>query len=75
MHEYPEISYEEFETRKKIKKILLESGIEENKFRFLAKTGMIVDIYGKGPKEGKDFLIGFRADMDALETYEGNLDL
>ena len=36
---------------------------------------MIVDVYGKGPKQGDDFLIGFRADMDALCTYEGNKDL
>lgn len=36
---------------------------------------MIVDIYGKGPKNGDDFLIGFRADMDGLEAYEGNKNL
>lgn len=58
-HQYPEISGQEFETQKKVLKILASMGIEGKK---IAGTGIVADIVGGKP--GKT--VAFRADMDAL---------
>ena len=50
----------------------MQSGVKENQFKEIAKTGLIVDIFGKAEKTEQEFLIAFRADMDALATFEGN---
>jgi hippurate hydrolase len=43
--------------------------------RKMAKTGLIVDLIGKGPANGENKLIAFRADMDALKMTELNTQL
>jgi len=54
-----------------VRAILLELGVQEESIREVSKegqgpTGMIVDLYGKGEKKGKDYCVAVRADMDAL---------
>lgn len=65
-HKYPELAFEEFETSKYIKKILIELGLEVKDQ--VAKTGVVGVLYGKKP--GKT--IAIRADMDALPMQELN---
>jgi len=75
-HKYPEIGFEEVETQKTIKEYLLSIGVSEDQIRICAKTGLVVDISGKGPKvEGPHKTIAFRADMDALLMSENNPQL
>ena len=62
-HQYPELSWEEKNTTKKIAEELEKLGIEYN---LLPKTGLIATIYGK--KETP--IIGLRADIDALPVTE-----
>ena len=38
----------------------------------MAKTGFIIDVYGKGKPFGKTKIIAYRADMDALNMKELN---
>jgi len=66
LHQYPELSYKEFETSKFIQQKLKEIGID---FRVLATTGVVALIKGKNP--GKK-VIALRADMDALPITEKN---
>ena len=67
MHQNPELSFEEFETQKRIRKFLLDTGITDVKD--CANTGLIALIKGKNP--GKK-TIGLRADIDALPITEEN---
>ncbi|MGL4671625.1 M20 family metallopeptidase [Cetobacterium sp.] len=64
-HKYPEQSFQEFRTSKRIAEELAKFGIE---FKIVAKTG-VVGFINKG-KKGKK--IALRADMDALEVQECN---
>ena len=64
-HKYPEKSWEEYRTSKRIKEELTEIGIE---YQECAKTGVVGIIEGKG--SGKT--VALRADMDALELTEEN---
>src|SRR5450631_480366 len=66
LHEYPELSYQEFETSKFVQAKLSETGIP---FRTMATTGVVGLIEGKNP--GKR-VIALRADMDALPIKEEN---
>lgn len=66
LHQHPELSFQEFDTQKFIKKALVEIGISE--IEVVAKTGLLVTIHGK--KEGKTRLL--RADIDALPIEELN---
>ncbi|EJO5347552.1 amidohydrolase [Clostridium botulinum] len=67
-HSYPECSWNEKNTSKKIKSELNRFGIF---FESIANTGVLVTIKGKEP--GKTVLL--RADMDAIEVNEcNNLD-
>ncbi len=68
LHQYPELSFEEFKTAKFIESELCKMGIPfQSK---IAGTGIIAFIHGKN-KEKK--CIALRADMDALPIQEKNL--
>lgn len=62
-HRHPELSFEEYETQKRILKILGELGIECRK---IADTGVLASI--RGSKTGP--CIALRTDMDGLEVLE-----
>lgn len=64
-HKYPEPSWQEFETSRKIQEELTKMAIP---FVQTAKTGLVATI--KGGQDGKT--IALRADMDALEVQECN---
>ena len=63
-HEHPELSWEEFNTQKKIMEYLDELGIP---YQESSKTGVIATI--KGP-HSSDKILGIRADIDALPITE-----
>lgn len=75
LHKHPELSFNENRTSSKIIEALLNLGIQETQIKRVAKTGLIVDIYGKAPASGKPFAIAIRADMDGLPIKEENPDL
>jgi amidohydrolase len=62
-HKYPELSFEEYETQKRILKILDEMGIKARK---IADTGVIASIKGNRPGP----CIALRADIDGLQVQE-----
>ena len=64
-HSYPECSWDEKNTSKKIKSELNKFGIP---FESIVSTGILVNIKGKEP--GKTILL--RADMDAIQVNECN---
>lgn len=64
-HMYPESSFQEFETSKRVKEELDKLGIP---YEELATTGVLATI--EGAKPGKT--VALRADMDALEIQETN---
>jgi len=66
LHQYPELSYKEFETSKFIQQKLKDIGID---FKVLATTGVVAIIKGKNPEKK---VIALRADMDALPITEKN---
>ncbi len=67
LHQYPELSFKEFNTSKFVCKILEEHNIEyQNK---VVETGIIALIKGKNPDK-KTILL--RADLDALPIEEKN---
>jgi hippurate hydrolase len=66
LHQYPELSYKEFETSKFIQQKLKDIGID---FKVLTTTGIVVIIKGKNPEKK---IIALRADMDALPIKEIN---
>ncbi len=66
LHQYPELSYKEFETSKFIQQKLSEWNIP---FTVLAQTGIAAVIEAKNP--GKK-ITALRADMDALPITEEN---
>lgn len=63
LHRFPELSFEEVETTKKVAEKLEAWGIP---FRLTEPTGIIAEI--KGGKPGKT--VALRADMDALSVQE-----
>lgn len=67
LHQYPELSFNEFETSKYIQQQLIESKIEFTSG--YVKTGIIAIIKGKNPDKST---ILVRADMDALPITEKN---
>lgn len=67
MHQNPELSFEEFETQKRIRRFLHEIGIEDVKD--CANTGLVALIKGNNPNSRT---IGLRADIDALPIKEEN---
>lgn len=62
-HQYPELSFEEYETQKRILKFLGEMGIEARK---IADTGVIASIRGTLPGP----CIALRSDTDGLMVQE-----
>ncbi|USG66875.1 amidohydrolase [Brevibacillus ruminantium] len=64
LHEYPELSGEEFETTARIREWLAEAGIQTADYGL--KTGVIAEIGGQS--EGP--IIALRADIDALPIQE-----
>ena len=62
-HKYPELSFKEYETQKRILKILGELGIEGRK---IADTGVLASI--RGTKPGP--CIALRTDTDGLQVQE-----
>ncbi|MFB6466961.1 amidohydrolase [Cytobacillus sp. Hz8] len=64
LHQYPELSREEFETTKAIKLWLEEAGIELRESKL--STGVFADINGRKPGP----VIAIRADIDALPIEE-----
>lgn len=68
LHQYPELSFEEYETSKFIVQQLKEIGVDEV-VEGVANTGIIAYIKGKNP-ESKE--IALRADIDALPIIEQN---
>jgi amidohydrolase len=67
-HQYPELSFKEFNSQKKIIEILNSFGIENKK---IAATGVVGII--RGAEKGKT--IAIRADMDALKIQEERTSL
>lgn len=66
LHQFPELSYQEYETSKFVQNKLKDYGID---FSVMASTGVIGLIRGKNP--GKR-VVALRADMDALPITEKN---
>jgi amidohydrolase len=66
-HKFPELAFEEFETAKRIKKILDSHQIAYTDK--VAKTGIVGLINGRNPDKK---VIALRADMDALPITEEN---
>jgi amidohydrolase len=62
-HRYPELSFNEYITQKKIIDSLKEFGVEGSS---IAGTGVIAEIFGNGPGP----CIAIRADIDALPIQE-----
>lgn len=67
-HQFPEISFNEFNTQKKIIEVLTSLGVENYE---IAGTGVVGII--RGAENGKT--IAIRADMDALKIQEEKTDL
>ena len=74
-HKFPEGRFEEVNTQKKLQEMLRSFGIED--IRKCAKTGLVVDIHGKGPARDNVGIncIAIRADIDGLLMPENNHDL
>ncbi|WP_235956187.1 amidohydrolase [Ruoffia halotolerans] len=68
LHQYPELSMEEYETTKRIARELDKVGLS---YKFMEPTGLVGEIVGDKP--GKTVLL--RADIDALPIYEVTRDL
>ena len=67
LHQYPELSFNEFETAHFVEQKLKEFGI--TKVSRLMKTGVVALIEGKNPSTK---VIALRADLDALPIQETN---
>lgn len=67
LHQFPELSFREYETSVYIKKVLSESGID---FEEVAQTGVLATV--NGTKSPSDRVVVLRADIDALPIQEEN---
>lgn len=67
LHQHPELSEQEFNTADYISKLLAKWGIKHQSG--IANTGIVGVIEGKNPNS---FVVGLRADMDALPITEEN---
>ncbi|GAB4332195.1 MAG: M20 family metallopeptidase [Bacteroidales bacterium] len=67
IHQWPELSFEEVRTARKVSEFLNQRGIKN--VTGIAKTGVVATIEGKNPA-GR--IIALRADMDALPISEEN---
>ncbi len=66
LHQYPELSFEEYETSQFIQKTLKDYGIS---YEVMAKTGVVALLQGKNPTKRT---LALRADIDALPITEAN---
>jgi len=66
IHQNPELSFQEFETQKKVENYLQKLGLSTQR---LANTGVVALIEGKNPSKR---CVALRADMDALPIIEVN---
>lgn len=64
IHQFPELGFKEFKTASLIKDVLSETELEI--FQYPDLTGVIAVLEGEKPGP----VVGFRADMDALEVTE-----
>lgn len=67
VHQNPELAFEEYKTAELVSKKLTEYGVDHQ--RGIAKTGVVGLIKGKNPDS---YVVGLRADMDALPILEAN---
>jgi len=67
IHRYPELAFEEYKTAEFVSKKLSEYNIPYQ--TGIAKTGVVGIIRGKNPES---YVVGLRADMDALPIKEAN---
>lgn len=67
LHQHPELSFNEFETSKRIAKVLKKYNVPHK--TGYAKTGIVVTLKGKNPTSKT---IALRADIDALPIQETN---
>ena len=74
IHQEPEGGFLEFETQKKVRKCLESFGIDQERIKECAKTGLVVDIVGEADdaKSKKVMAVALRADMDGLPIPENN---
>ena len=79
IHAHPEGGFAEVVTRQTVTDTLLSFGVEPKCIKQVAKTGLIVDICGTGPKtsktQGSVRTVALRADMDGLPMPENNKKL
>jgi amidohydrolase len=68
LHQFPELSYEEYETMSFVSAILTEHNIPHE--TGVGKTGVVALI--KSEKHSEEHCIGLRADLDALPIHEEN---
>jgi amidohydrolase len=69
LHQFPELSYQEYETVKFVKEKLIEIGIKD--IQSIANTGLCALIFGKNTTKNQ-VCIALRADLDALPIHEEN---
>ncbi len=67
IHQYPELSFQEYETSAYIQEQLTVLGIP---FEVVANTGVVAILQGE--KSASDNIVVLRADIDALPIYEQN---
>ena len=70
LHAHPELSYEEFDTAKKVCEELKKAGIEFQSG--VAKTGVVAQIVGTKKSDKPQKCVLLRADMDALPLQENS---
>lgn len=68
IHEYPELSFQEFKTSELIEEKLRSFGITSIRRIGKSKTGVFAELWGTG--EGPKLCVGLRADIDALPIQE-----
>lgn len=67
LHQFPELSFQEYNTSEYIKQVLSSSGID---FEEVANTGVLARVQGQRSQD--DATVILRADMDALPIQEEN---
>ena len=73
IHTHPEGGFKEFVTQKLIKETLIGMGFKDKEIKTCAGTGLIVDVWGTGPKSTTGLTsVALRADMDGLPIPENN---
>ncbi len=71
LHQHPELAFEEHETAKLVAERLASLGVEDIRTG-VGRTGVTALIRGTGSGPGRDRVVLFRADMDALPIDEEN---